>query len=474
MPLARADENAGVFQSTGVQHFSGGWGWRHVVILLVFMVVFICYADRTNIGIVLAQHDFPGIPHRSKGSILSAFFVGYLSTQILGGVLAQKWGGKATLLLAATTWTFFDVLTPMFAFAGFTPLYLCRVGVGLGEGLLMPTQHALVNFWVPAHERAFLIAVVTCGQEFGSVLANLLSPQLLKGGVTCVFSAWGLTAMLAALLFLWLAASAPELHTSCVRTGEALWIQQRREAPHFAEVRRAHAAEPVMAQSLLGKPCVLAIIAAHAGVNYAWYVVLSWMPTFFAEAHGLDLAARPHLLAAPYAAGLVGVLLAGRASDALVARGLRVRHARKAAQLVGALGVLFFLQLAARAESAGWASTWMMAVLFFGRTQSLGFWVNMVDVCPQTAATLMGVSNTVGTIPGIVGQPITQSILSASGSWSAVFGIGGVVGVAAAVVFAAFGDDKPIDTRATRSDSVDAGRAQDTLDSAIGKPNDIE
>jgi len=60
--------------------------------------------------------------------------------------------------------------------------------------------------------------------------------------------------------------------------------------------------------------------------------------------------------------------------------------------------------------------------------QSLGFWVNMLDVCPESAVTLMGFSNTVATIPGIVGQPITQAILDSSGSsepWVLVFGLGG-------------------------------------------------
>mmetsp|Transcript_16082 Transcript_16082/g.23962 ORF Transcript_16082/g.23962 Transcript_16082/m.23962 type:complete len:106 (-) Transcript_16082:266-583(-) len=79
--------------------------------------------------------------------------------------------------------------------------------------------------------------------------------------------------------------------------------------------------------------------------------------------------------------------------------------------------------------------------------QSCGFWVNMVDICPETAAKLMAISNTLGTIPGVIGQPLTQAILDASGSWSTVFGVGGVVAIVAGLIFAALGDDKPIDRR---------------------------
>jgi len=216
----------------------------------------------------------------------------------------------------------------------------------------------------------------------------------------------------------------------------------------------------------LREPSVTAIIVAHMGVNYAWYVVLSWMPTFFVDVHGLKLADNPHLLAAPYMAGFVGLLLTGRVSDALIARGLRVRHARKAAQVGGALGLLFFLLLAASARTAGWAAAWMMLALFFGRAQSCGFWVSMVDVCPETAAKLMAVSNTMATIPGIIGQPITQAILDATGSWSAVFGVGGVLAVAASIVFLALGDDQPVDGK---PQPYAACEKPEGLDSVVGK-----
>merc|ERR1711908_69861 len=98
-------------------------------------------------------------------------------------------------------------------------------------------------------------------------------------------------------------------------------------------------------------------------------------------------------------------------------------------QMLGAVGVAVFLQLAAFAPSEWWATAWMSLALLFGRMQSMGYWVNMVDVCPETASTIMGMSNTVATIPGIVGQPITLAILDRTGSWSTVYGIGGAVGV---------------------------------------------
>ena len=138
------------------QYYPGGCGWRHALVGLVFVIINICYADRTNIGIVLARHDFEGIPHSKKGLILSAFFIGYFFSQIPGGALARRWGAKPVFLVAAAVWTACDVLTPLLAQWGLIPLVLARVGMGFGEGAVMPTQHTFTNFWIPRKDRLLL------------------------------------------------------------------------------------------------------------------------------------------------------------------------------------------------------------------------------------------------------------------------------------------------------------------------------
>ncbi len=47
--------------------------------------------------------------------------------------------------------------------------------------------------------------------------------------------------------------------------------------------------------------------------------------------------------------------------------------------------------------------------------------MNILDIAPEHAEQVLAFSNTMGTIPGIVGNVITGYILASSGSWSAVF-----------------------------------------------------
>ena len=58
-------------------------------------------------------------------------------TQILGGLAARRYGGRVVLLTGVGLWSLFTMLTPVAAVSGMTPLILCRVLMGLGEGVTM-------------------------------------------------------------------------------------------------------------------------------------------------------------------------------------------------------------------------------------------------------------------------------------------------------------------------------------------------
>lgn len=357
--------------------------------------------------------------------------------------MARRLGSKPTMLIAACVWTLFDVLTPFAASWGFWPLCFVRVGMGLGEGLVVPTQTAVACFWAPTHERGFLLSLIAAGQDLGSVTANLVSPIIAEAGTDYVFFAWASVAACWAVLYSLVAASAPELHRRSVSTGEAAFIQDSRQGFSFTEAR--HARVEIWPRRILCAPSAWAIFFAHVGQNYTWYIVLSWLPTFFRSHLKLELGQRPELLAAPYLAGMVGVVFFGRFSDIFVSRGYRPRHVRKAAQMTSAVGVALFTQMAARATTPLEASAWVAASLFTGKASTAGFWLSITDICPTSGSTMMGISNTIATVPGIVGQPLTQYILDSTGSWSIVFGVGGAVALTAASIFALLGDDVSLD-----------------------------
>ena len=87
--------------------------YRFRVIFLSFIAVFICYIDRVNISVAIIpmqkQFDWS---ESQVGIIMGSFYFGYMITMILGGYLADKYGGKKVLGYGLLIWSFFTIITP--------------------------------------------------------------------------------------------------------------------------------------------------------------------------------------------------------------------------------------------------------------------------------------------------------------------------------------------------------------------------
>jgi MFS family permease len=119
-----------------------GWPRRFTLVLFFFTCALILYIDRVNISVVapLLMAEFGWDP-AVMGTILSAFFVGYLLTQLPGGWLADRFGGKGILGWAVVWWSVATFVTP---FASTVPLMIAaRIGLGIGEGVTPPALHSI-------------------------------------------------------------------------------------------------------------------------------------------------------------------------------------------------------------------------------------------------------------------------------------------------------------------------------------------
>jgi len=71
---------------------------------------------------------------KTQGLILGAFFYGYTTTQILGGTLAQKIGGKVLMLFGVVWTAILTLFTPILSkVGGFGAIFALRLLEGMGE-----------------------------------------------------------------------------------------------------------------------------------------------------------------------------------------------------------------------------------------------------------------------------------------------------------------------------------------------------
>ncbi|KAJ4848296.1 hypothetical protein Tsubulata_047883, partial [Turnera subulata] len=89
---------------------------RWVIVLLCFVAFLLCNMDRVNMSIaILPMSQEFNWNSATVGLIQSSFFWGYLLTQIVGGIWADKIGGKLVLGFGVVWWSVATILTPIAA-----------------------------------------------------------------------------------------------------------------------------------------------------------------------------------------------------------------------------------------------------------------------------------------------------------------------------------------------------------------------
>lgn len=112
------------------------------------------------------------------GPALAAALFGMAFGSSLGGWLGDRWGRLRALYLAALI---FGASTIAAAYTtDVWSISVVRVLGGLGFGAGYPNALALVNDWVPARLRTYIIATLSVGIPVGTALAAVVVPPLIQ------------------------------------------------------------------------------------------------------------------------------------------------------------------------------------------------------------------------------------------------------------------------------------------------------
>ena len=146
----------------------------------------------------------------------------------------------------------------------------------------------------------------------------------------------------------------------------------------------------------------------------------SWLPQYFTDVLSVELKDVGIFAVMPYLAGVVFDNIWAVLIDHLIASGtLSTLSARKFSQVVAfaapslCIGVL--LGLGERVTPV-LASALFSAALGVNMASHSGYWANLIDISPTKAGFALGVSNTIGNIPGTV--CLKNSALVGVHTWS--------------------------------------------------------
>ncbi len=348
-------------------------GLRWWIIGLVFLATLINYIDRLTISVLapVITREL-GLSNTEFGGILAWFLLAYTISQALSGKLYDRIGTKLGFVFSIILWS---MAAMAHAFArGLTSLSIFRFFLGLGEAGNWPGAAKTVAEWFPIRQRAFAMAIFNSGAALGSVIAPPLIVWLsLAYGWQTTFLVTG------ALGFVWLICwllfyQTPDRHKWLTASERKLIVDGQRTSA-VAESSSTHVS--TRWRDLLRYRQVWAIVLARFLTDPIWWLYISWLPKYLADARGFSLTKIGLFAWVPYAAADAGSLSGGWLSGYLIGRGWSVDRARKVVIALAAM-------LMPAGIFAAFVNDAMLALALIG-VVLFGFqvWINNVQTLPS-------------------------------------------------------------------------------------------
>ncbi|MGP8051141.1 MAG: MFS transporter [Desulfobaccales bacterium] len=402
-------------------------GVRYRIILLTFLGIVIAYMDRANISVagVTIMKEY-GWTTTQWGSILSAFFVGYLILQIPAGWLADKIGGKRVLAAGVGWWSFFTMATCWAP--SFNIMWIFRSMLGVGEAVTFPAITAIASQWVSGKERARAQAWNLSGMALSlaftvPVVAWIIS----RFGWRAAFYSFGALGFVWTAVWLWYAKDNPADHPAV----------NQAELQHIAEESRPKSLGGANWGLVLRKGPVWALTVNYFCQNYSWYLYLAWLPAYLVMARGFSIMKMGIYGMLPYLGAFVATNLAGYVSDRLI-NVVGVSRARKYIMCAAFGGSGLFMFLGSQAASGGMAVVWITLSVSFLSMNFSSFWALPIDLGPKSAGLISGLMNTSGTVAGIIAPLLTGWLVAVTGSWIAALDVAVGLAILGIVICALF------------------------------------
>ncbi|MFN3515009.1 MAG: spinster family MFS transporter [Phenylobacterium sp.] len=285
-----------------------GGGYRYAVLALLILVYTFNFLDRQILGILAGPiKQELGLTDSQLGLMGGlAFALFYTGLGIPIAWLADRWSRTWIMTGALATWSAF---TAACGFAGgFWQLFLCRMGVGVGEAGGVAPAYSLISDYFPKAQRARALAAFSFGIPVGSALG------ILFGGLIAAKVDWraafvfvGLAGLILAPIF--------RIVVREPRRGQADEVEG-------APIPEAPPAPPKGGVAmLLRKSSFWLISLAAAASSICGYGVAFWLPSFFERSLGMSLVDRSLFLGAiTLVGGVIGVWLGGWLGDRLGAK----------------------------------------------------------------------------------------------------------------------------------------------------------
>ncbi len=402
-----------------------GMPTRYLILLIIFIVTAINYADRATLSIagteVAKELQLSAV---SMGYIFSAFGWAYLLMQIPGGWLLDRYGSKKVYTYSLFFWSLFTFLQGFvdvfpLAWAGVS-MFIMRFMLGFSEAPSFPANARIVAAWFPTKERGTASAIFNSAQYFSLALFSpLLGWLTFAWGWEHVFTVMGVIGFV--LTGMWVKfihnptdhpnMSANELEY-ITRGGAVVDMDHKKPGAAVAGPKMHYI------KQLLTNRMMLGVFFGQYFINTITWFFLTWFPIYLVQEKGMSILKVGLVASIPALCGFAGGVLGGVFSDHLIKRGATITLARKLPIVLGML-LASSIILCNYTDNTTLVVT-LMALAFFGKGFGALGWPVISDTAPKEIVGLCGgVFNVFGNVASIVTPLVIGYLVSELHSFNA-------------------------------------------------------
>ncbi|KAM5175047.1 vesicular glutamate transporter 3 isoform 2-T2 [Callospermophilus lateralis] len=377
---------------------------RYIIAIMSGLGFCISFGIRCNLGVAIVEMVnnstvyVDGKPEiqmaqfnwdpETVGLIHGSFFWGYIVTQIPGGFISNKFAANRVFGAAIFLTSTLNMFIPSAARVHYGCVMCVRILQGLVEGVTYPACHGMWSKWAPPLERSRLATTSFCGSYAGAVIAMPLAGVLVQYiGWASVFYIYG---MLGIIWYMF-------------------WLLQAYECP-----------------------------AAHPTISNE---EKTYIETSIGEGANLASLNVGLLSAVPHMVMTIVVPIGGQLADYLRSRKILTTTAVRKIMNCGGFGMEATLLLVVGfSHTKGVAISFLVLAVGFSGFAISGFNVNHLDIAPRYASILMGISNGVGTLSGMVCPLIVGAMTKhkTREEWQNVFLIAALVHYSGVIFYGIF------------------------------------
>jgi len=389
---------------------------RWAIACLLGFGVLVNYFDRVNLSVSKdALNAAFGISAVSFGYLSSAYNWTYAALQLPSGLLLDKFGVRRVGRVSTILWSVASFAAAVST--GIGGFFGARLLLGIGEAPTFPANSKAVGYWFPKQERSLATAIFDSMAKLSSAIGvPLLGILLLHFGWRWSFAATGFISIIYLILFYAFYRNPSE--DKRLSEAERQFIAKGGAQPED----QMKAAKGAPLWYLLRQKRVCGLAVGFFGYNYTFYLLLTWLPSYFLAAHHVDLLHSVVYTSVPWLfATLTDLIIGGWLVDALIQRGWNAVRVRQAVLIGGTslgLGILGTAYAQSTAAAVFWIS---ISIGGLSAASPVGWSIPSLISPKESVGTVGGILNFSNQLAAIAAPIVTGYVVRATNSYAWAF-----------------------------------------------------